>query len=593
MLKQPRLVFSALLAAGTGACLAPPSFGSHNDDAPPPATTSKPSKPTQPPPLPGASSLLGGDVHRASRAYPISGGTLIVTRDGTTAVAADPDRGRVFLSDLATRTTRAVNVEVDDEIGRVVEGEAGRVYVVARRGGAVLSIDVASGTLISRMAVCNAPRGLAYDATTAELHVACSSGALVTLDPRTGERTRQLQLSDDLRDVLVVGNQLMVTRFRSAEMLVIDASGREASRTTPKATGFRRGGPSTLAFRAVAATSSSFVVAHQASSDAVLGTGLGAYYGGNCGGSVADTFVSVVDTSAARTTSANTPARLSVTTFGLRGATGPLDIAVSRDGKRTAVVAIGNSWTVEEQKPNLRVFEGAVQTSLGAGATTDCWDSSGTPVGGEAVAVAFDSRGQYIVQLREPAKLILEDKSQVVREISLSTDSRFDAGLALFHLNTGGGISCASCHPEGGVDGHVWRFDEFGSRTTQPLQGEVSKRAPFHWNGDLGGWSELIDEVMMKRMAMTVAPSADQSKALLAWIDTIPAPKPGDALDPASVERGRALFDDPVVACATCHAGPMFTDNKAHDVGTGGRFVAPSLVGVGARAPLMHHGCAR
>ena len=99
----------------------------------------------------------------ASRAYPISGGTLTVTRDGKTAVAADPDRGRVFLTDLATKSVRSVVLDENDELGRVVEGEAGIVYVVARRGGSIVRIDVATGTA-QRFPVCSAPRGVAYDA---------------------------------------------------------------------------------------------------------------------------------------------------------------------------------------------------------------------------------------------------------------------------------------------------------------------------------------------------------------------------------------------------------------------------------------------
>ena len=34
------------------------------------------------------------------------------------------------------------------------------------------------------------------------------------------------------------------------------------------------------------------------------------------------------------------------------------------------------------------------------------------------------------------------------------------------------------------MDGHVWSFSQFGLRVTQPLEGQISKRAPFHWAGD-------------------------------------------------------------------------------------------------------------
>src|SRR3954451_1736779 len=65
-----------------------------------------------PTPIPGrvtpSGPLFNGDVVRASKAYPISAGTLLVTRDGNTAVAADPDRAQVFLADLHTHVVRSV-----------------------------------------------------------------------------------------------------------------------------------------------------------------------------------------------------------------------------------------------------------------------------------------------------------------------------------------------------------------------------------------------------------------------------------------------------------------------------------------------------
>jgi mono/diheme cytochrome c family protein len=566
------------LAAGLAGC--GPSHGFATDG------------PSPTPPRPGFGGgitidgpLFDGQVTRASRAYPISGGTLLVTRDGTTAVAADPDRGRVFLADLGTRVVRSVATGEEDEVGRAVEGEAGRVYVVARRGGAVLRIDVATATLMQRMPACNSPRGVAYDAAKRQVHVACASGALVTLDPETGAVVRKVALDDDLRDVLVAGDQLIVSRFRSAELLVVDAGGRMVSRSKPASATLGLSGPATVAYRATAAPDGTVVVVHQQSSTRTLGTGLGAYYGGTsgCGGSVTDTFIST----ARPIPRLGTTSSLNVTTAGLNGAIGPLDVAISGDGKRVAVVSTGNSWVVGGQQPTVGILPGAPGTP-----PSGCWNHTGTKLtGGEPVAIAFNGQGKYIVQYREPAKLVLET-DEVVKEIVLTSESRADTGLALFHLNAGGGVSCASCHPEAGMDGHVWNFSEFGARVTQPLEGQVSSRRPFHWNGDLADWPSLIGEVMMKRMAMPIAPSKEQSEALLGWLDTVPARLPADDLIPDAVERGRALFQDSTVACASCHGGAMYTDNLPHEVGSGGVFVAPSLVGVGSRAPLMHDGCA-
>jgi hypothetical protein len=468
-------------------------------------------------------------------------------------------------------------------VGRVIEGEAGRVYAVTRRGGAVLRIDVATGTLLQRMAVCNAPRGVAYDDATQQIHVACASGVLASLDAQTGVVTRKVTIDDDLRDVLVWNGGLLVTRFRSAEFLFVDSTGKVTQRGKPENVTFGLTGPATVAYRAIKAPDGSVVIVHQQSSDRILSSGTKSYYGGNCGGSVADAFVTILRApyvGEAVSELLNYP-----TTSSLGGAVGPLDVAVGTGGK-VAFVSTGNSWLVDTAHPTLEVAEG-----LPGVPPSGCWDQNGIKLrDGEAVAVALDSENRYIVQYREPAKLVLET-NDLVSEIRLSTESHADTGLAMFYMNTSGGVACASCHPEGGVDGHVWRFD-FGERVTQPLEGGVSKRAPFHWSGDLVDWTSLVNEVMMKRMSLPVVPSADQNAALLGWLDTISNKLQPDGLAPDAIERGRGIFQDPSVGCTACHTGAMYTDNTGHTVGTGGTFITPSLVGVASRAPLMHNGCA-
>jgi cytochrome c peroxidase len=85
----------------------------------------------------------------------------------------------------------------------------------------------------------------------------------------------------------------------------------------------------------------------------------------------------------------------------------------------------------------------------------------------------------------------------------------------------------------------------------------------------------------------------DQVSATLRWIDSQPRTPHTRVLDAAAVDRGRLLFNDSTRgACATCHTGPSLTNNLTVDVGTGGAFQVPSLVGIGTRGPYMHNGCA-
>ena len=193
-------------------------------------------------------------------------------------------------------------------------------------------------------------------------------------------------------------------------------------------------------------------------------------------------------------------------------------------------------------------------------------------VKGQPVAVAFNA-GSYIVQSREPATLEFQDGTSV----ALSSESHEDTGHFMFHMDSGIGISCSSCHPEGGEDGHVWHFPS-GLRRTLPLEGGVLERAPFHWDGNDYDYSEIFSK---------------QVAALGAFLEEIPLQPPADGLDTAAATRGEALFRRDDVGCATCHTGAQYTNNELSDVGTGGRFVTPSLLGVGLRTPIFHDGCAK
>ena len=63
-------------------------------------------------------------------------------------------------------------------------------------------------------------------------------------------------------------------------------------------------------------------------------------------------------------------------------------------------------------------------------------------------------------------------------------------------------------------------------------------------------------------------------------------------LDPAAVERGKALFESEEVGCATCHNGPRLSNNTTVEIGKGKPTQVPSLLGIRYRAPFMHDGCA-
>ena len=113
-----------------------------------------------------------------------------------------------------------------------------RVHVALRRGGAVASIDPVGMTILSRTAVCAAPRGVAYDPTADAIYVACASGELVTLPAAGGSATRTVTVAPDLRDAVIVGGTLYVSTLRTADVMQMASDGTVAAnlaRPRPKA----------------------------------------------------------------------------------------------------------------------------------------------------------------------------------------------------------------------------------------------------------------------------------------------------------------------------------------------------------------------
>ncbi|HEX2678168.1 MAG TPA: cytochrome c, partial [Polyangiales bacterium] len=211
---------------------------------------------------------------------------------------------------------------------------------------------------------------------------------------------------------------------------------------------------------------------------------------------------------------------------------------------------------------------------------------------GQATALAWVSDTVLVVQQREPAGLAFFDvSSQEQVSIDFAQPSVADTGHTMFHARAGAGVACASCHAEGGDDAHVWTFAKIGPRRTQHLRGGILGTEPFHWNGDMKSFEQLMNEVFVGRM-VGFSPTAEQRDALSHWIDKQPAlhATPDDGL---AVSRGQTLFESKDLGCTSCHAGSHLTNNATADVGTGAMLQVPSLRGVSFRAPFLHDGCAK
>lgn len=533
----------------------------------------------EPPPPRFDRRVLDAVVSLPAGPPPISGGTLAMLPDGHRVVVSDPDRDRVLVVDVdASEAPRVESLPAGSEPGRIAIDGAGRAHVVLRGRGELLSFDAASpGDHGTRRSVCPMPRGVAFDAEGDTLHVACQGGELVTLPAAGGAATRTQRLDRDLRDVVVIGDRLHVTRFRSAEVLVLDREGALVERRRPAALEAAAGFSNAVAWRALPTPDGKLALLHQREADtevrpSVGGYGPEAFF--SCSGIVRSAF-SIVGGSGDR------PG------VEIAGATLPVDFAIEAAGgaiARIAVIAAGN----QSGEHGVFVMDAAAMAASCSGGL-DLHGPDGAPIT-NPIAVVFASRSRVVVQQRDPAQLVVVGVDGAgARAIALGGAPAFDTGHAIFHASTGSGVACASCHPEGREDGHVWRFSDLGERRTPALHA-VAGTAPFHWSGDLESIRHLMNEVFVMRMRGHGV-DGDHADAVEAWLRHVPAPRASTAASAEPVARGRALFEG-AAECASCHAGALYSNGQSADVGTGGTFQVPSLIGLADRLPVMRTGCA-
>ncbi len=209
------------------------------------------------------------------------------------------------------------------------------------------------------------------------------------------------------------------------------------------------------------------------------------------------------------------------------------------------------------------------------------------------------------------------------------------AGKRIFYhasdsrMSAEGYISCATCHIDGEHDGRTWDFTGRGEglRNTISLVGRSGvSGGSVHWSGNFDeiqdfehdirnaflGEGFLTNEQFESANTPLGAPKEGMNTDLdnmAAYVsslkqDSLPASPERDNAGELteSGARGKLIFQNE--NCTTCHAGDIFADGLAHDVGTlrhysggrlGGELSAirtPSLLGLFQSAPYFHDGSA-
>ena len=160
--------------------------------------------------------------------------------------------------------------------------------------------------------------------------------------------------------------------------------------------------------------------------------------------------------------------------------------------------------------------------------------------------------------------------------------------------------SCGTCHPDTRVDGLNWDLlnDGIGNPKNARSMLDAHRRGAMMASG-IRQTMEVAVRAGFKFIQFHEI-AEDHAKFVDEYIRSLKArPSPyrnrDGSLTPAA-QRGEQIFKNPKVACAICHSGPLYTDLKMHNVGTGtpidGRddFTNPSLIEVYRTGPYLHDG---
>ena len=306
-----------------------------------------------------------------------------------------------------------------------------------------------------------------------------------------------------------------------------------------------------------------------------------------------------------------------------------VDMAISPDGKRVAFVSAGNATNTFSGRPDARRLpaqcscptpssitdadvgckpdgmHGPVHPVVGRRLRRPSTGTGGRPkpdddrlgrlagrgvrrsrtptvpqVVGEPIAVAFAGDGALVVQSREPAMLAFADGAprDAVGRSAAPTPATWSS------TPTRAASSPARrATPKATTTAASGTSPAQGARRTQSLHtGALRGTEPFHWSGDEADF-DAPDERRVRGPHVGPTLATDQTDTLLTWIDSQPRPPRAAPPNPAAVERGRALFNDPTARrLRLVPLGRALHQQRRPSTSAPARaFQVPSLVGIG------------
>jgi len=583
----------------------------------------------------------------ATATQPSASSILALRPGGQELWVANPDVASVSVLSV---TTNGLSKQAEISVGTLprtfaFSPDGARVYVAVQGRNELWVLDANSRAVLRRIAVGHQPYGVAVSPLDGTILVSNQGGDSVSVVRPDGIVARVIPVTSSPRAIAITadGNFAFVSHFitRGAEGKVsrIDLRSNTAPVTVslvedagPDNTSSGRGVPNIL----------STLVVHPA--------GRSVWYSGLKANTGRGLFVNGEEP---------TPENM------LRGFFGKVDVAngteeVARriDANDTdSVSAIAFSpngrfaYVAHQGAGTLSTYDLSVASLIQPGDGNTVTFSSRIDVGHapQGIVVSADGTRAYVANFlsRNVHVLSLTNPSAptIISTVSVTAETlppRIANGKRLFYRSKepvhsrANYIACVSCHADGGgQDGRTWDFTHKGEgmRNTTDLRsrGGVA-HGPVHWSANFDEIQDFENDIVnafggtgLAQDGQPPNPPLGAANAgrsvdlddLAAYVSFLtnaaasPYRKQDGTLSDAAL-RGKMLFNNPALQCASCHVTPRFTDsvltNAAnyifHDVGTltpasgqrlGGTLPGidtPSLLGAWDSAPYLHDGSA-
>ncbi|MBZ0254978.1 hypothetical protein K8I31_02885, partial [bacterium] len=191
------------------------------------------------------------------------------------------------------------------------------------------------------------------------------------------------------------------------------------------------------------------------------------------------------------------------------------------------------------------------------------------------------------------------------RLIKVSVDNDDQARLGEFYFNDASVCieewqSCASCHPEGRMDGLNWDLlndGEGNSKNTKSLL--YTHETPPVMSTGVRESADIAIHAGLQHM-MELKDDKEAAAAISAYMLSLkPRAKYSEGLGSNhcnSIKKGKQIFYSNEAQCSECHNGPYYTDLEKYDVDTmndydqRSEFDTPTLIETWRTAPYLHDG---